>query len=442
VQITVVGAGYVGLVTGACFANVGHNVWCLDNDEKKIRALKKGIIPIYEPGLEHLVKSSQSHGCLHFTCEAKTALSTAEIVFIAVGTPPDKDGSADLQYMLSVAETIAEYLQPGAVVVNKSTVPVGTAERVRLIIQERLKKVGKKTEFHVCSNPEFLKEGSAVEDFSKPSRIIVGTDSSFVEDKMRTCYAPFNRNRDKFMTMDIASAELTKYAANAMLATKISFMNEMANIAEKLGADIESVRHGIGSDPRIGHHFIYPGAGYGGSCFPKDVQALAKTADKFGIDAKILNSVEAVNNYQKTTLWLKLNRALGGKVEGKVIAIWGLAFKPKTDDMRDAPSRVVVEEILKAGGTVSCFDPVAGNEATRLYGNKKGFGLKDNKFDALEGADALVICTEWSEFKAVEFADIKARLKTPLVIDGRNLFDPKKANEAGVKYISVGRQPV
>ncbi len=441
-QITMMGTGYVGLVTGACFADVGHNVWCLDIDEKKIEGLRKGIIPIYELGLEQLVKDNTKRGSLQFTTDANTALSNADVIFIAVGTPPDEDGSADLQYVLAVADTIAEHMKPGVIVANKSTVPVGTATKVRQTIEKSLKKAGRDIEFHVCSNPEFLKEGNAVEDFSRPSRIIVGTDSAYVEEKMRECYAPFSRNRDKLITMDIPSAELTKYAANAMLATKISFMNEMANIAEKVGADIEAVRHGIGSDPRIGYDFIYPGAGYGGSCFPKDVRALAKTAAEFGVDAKILNSVEAVNNYQKSTLWLKLNDALGGKAEGKTIAIWGLAFKPNTDDMRDAPSRVLIEEILKAGGSVSCFDPAAGNEALRLYGDRKGFGLKDNKLDVLKDADALVICTEWSEFRASNFEDIKALLKTPLVIDGRNLFDPKKAIEHGVTYISVGRRKV
>ena len=356
-----------------------------------------------------------------------------------MGTPPDEDGSADLRYVLSVTETIAEHMRPNAIVVNKSTVPVGTAEKVRITIAKKLKDIGREIEFYVCSNPEFLKEGNAVEDFSRPSRIIVGTDSSYVEDKMRECYAPFNRNRDKFMKMDILSAELTKYAANAMLATKISFMNEMANIAEKVGADIEAVRQGIGSDPRIGYDFIYPGAGYGGSCFPKDVRALAKTAQEFGVDAKILNSVEAVNNYQKTTLWLKLENALNGNIKGKTIAIWGLAFKPNTDDMRDAPSRILIEEILNADGNVSCFDPAASEEAKRLYGNKTGFNIKENKFEALDGADALVICTEWSEFRAVSFTELKSHLKSPLVVDGRNLFDPQRALETGVTYISVGR---
>ncbi len=438
-QIAMVGTGYVGLVTGACFADVGHNVWCLDIDEKKIADLRKGIIPIFEPGLEQIVKNNHDRGCLNFTTDAEEALSRAEVIFIAVGTPPEEDGSADLQYVLAVAETIAQHMQPMVIVVDKSTVPVGTADKVRATIESSLKKAGRDIEFHVCSNPEFLKEGNAVEDFSRPSRIIVGTDSPYVERKMRECYAPFSRNHDKFMTMDIRSAELTKYAANAMLATKISFMNEMANVAEKVGADIEAVRRGIGSDPRIGYDFIYPGAGYGGSCFPKDVRALAKTAEEFGVEAKILNAVEAVNNYQKSTLWLKLSAAMGGKVKGKKIAIWGLAFKPNTDDMRDAPSREVIEKILEAGGRVSSFDPAAGDEASRLYGDNKGFVLEDNKFDALEGADALVICTEWSEFRAVGFEEIKSHLNNPLVIDGRNLFDPQRAAENGVTYISVGR---
>ncbi|MEE9375203.1 MAG: UDP-glucose/GDP-mannose dehydrogenase family protein [Rhizobiaceae bacterium] len=438
-NIAIVGTGYVGLVTGACFADVGNKVWCLDIDAKKITDLQNGQIPIYEPGLEKLVVDNHRRGNLQFTTDAKTALQDAEIIFIAVGTPPDEDGSADLQYVIAVAKTLAEHIQPNAIVVDKSTVPVGTALKVRQTIEAKLESLGRELPFYVCSNPEFLKEGNAVDDFCRPARIIVGTDSDYVEQKMKECYAPFNRSRDKFITMDIPSAELTKYAANAMLATKISFMNEIANIAEKVGADIEMVRQGIGSDPRIGYHFIYPGAGYGGSCFPKDVRALANTAEENGINPQLLRSVEAVNNFQKTTLWLKLNHALSGNVKGKTIAIWGLAFKPNTDDMRDAPSRVIIDEILKAGGKVVAFDPAAGREATRLYGDSNGFELAATKEAAIAGADALVICTEWAEFKVVDFKSLAKSLKTPLVIDGRNLFDPKSAAEGGIEYHSVGR---
>jgi len=438
-RIAVVGTGYVGLVTGACFADVGHTVYCLDIDRNKIENLRKGIMPIYEPGLEDIVKESNGTGNLSFTTDPSTAIENAEIVFIAVGTPPDEDGSADLQYVLAVAETIAEHMPENCIVVDKSTVPVGTADKVKARIEETMKKQSRSVNFHVCSNPEFLKEGSAVEDFMRPSRIIVGTDSVDVEAKMRQCYAPFNRNHDRMMVMDIRSAELTKYAANAMLATKISFINEIAGIAEEVGADIEAVRVGIGSDPRIGYNFIYPGAGYGGSCFPKDVRALVNTAKANGLDAKLLSSVEAVNNHQKTTLWKKLSKALADDVAGKTIAIWGLAFKPNTDDMRDAPSRSVIESILEAGGKIQAFDPVAGDEALRLYGHRENFTLAGTKDAAASGADALVICTEWNEFRIVDFKGLGELLNSRIIIDGRNIVDLGEALTHDFQVSSIGR---
>jgi UDPglucose 6-dehydrogenase len=437
-NITIFGTGYVGLVTGACLADVGHNVTCVDVDAAKISGLQAGVIPIYEPGLEPMVKRNVAEGRLHFTTDAAAAVAFGRIQFIAVGTPPDEDGSADLKYVLAVARTIAAHMNDYKVVIDKSTVPVGTADKVRAAMLAALAERGASIDFDVCSNPEFLKEGAAIEDFSKPARIVIGTDSERVEKLMRECYAPFNRNHDKMIVMDVRSAELTKYAANAMLATKISFMNEMANLAERLGADIEAVRIGIGSDPRIGYHFIYPGAGYGGSCFPKDVQALARTAAQAGYEAKLLNAVEAVNEAQKQTLYGKLCKALGS-VAGKTIAVWGLSFKPETDDMREAPSRVLIDAILAAGGKVRGFDPQALHEASRIFGERSGLTLVGSREAAVQGADALVICTEWKAFRAVDFGWLKSQLAAGVVVDGRNLYDPEQVKAAGLQYWAVGR---
>lgn len=437
--ITIFGTGYVGLVTGACFASAGHEVTCVDIDKKKIDGLKRGIIPIYEPGLEQLVVENYKAGRLHFTTDAKEAVDFGEIQYIAVGTPPDEDGSADLKYVLNVAETIAKNMDEPKIVIDKSTVPVGTADSVRAVIKNILKERESTLNFEVCSNPEFLKEGSAIDDFTKCARVVIGTNSEWVRNKMTTCYAPFNRNHEKIMFMDVRSAELTKYAANAMLATKISFMNELSNIAELLGADIEYVRKGIGSDPRIGYDFIYPGCGYGGSCFPKDVQALSKTASKVGYNAELINAVESVNKRQKSILFSKLYNALNGDLKGKTIAVWGLSFKPNTDDMREAPSRVLMESIWESGGKVKAYDPEAKEEALRIYSKQDNFEIKDNRESAVFETDALVICTEWSDFRAVDFNWLKTQLKKSVVIDGRNLFDPKEVKQAGIKYFAMGR---
>jgi len=438
-KITIFGTGYVGLVTGACLADVGHQVICVDIDQQKIEDLQTGIIPIYEPGLEALVAHNYSEGRLNFTSCAKDAVEFGELLFIAVGTPPDEDGSADLKHVRAVARSIGQYMNEYKVIINKSTVPVGTADQVRSEITAALNIRNTRIDFDVCSNPEFLKEGAAIEDFTRGSRIVVGTNSELVRDKMRECYGPYNRNHDKLMFMDVRSAELTKYAANAMLATKISFMNEMANLAELLDADIEQVRLGIGSDPRIGYHFIYPGCGYGGSCFPKDVQALARTAIQVGYKTQLINAVEAVNNSQKQVLFDKLHHAFDGNLEKKTIAVWGLAFKPNTDDMRDAPSRVLMEALWAAGAEVQAYDPAAMKECSRIYGSRKDLTLNRSRNETLIGADALVICTEWKEFRTVDFAYLKRTLSTPIVVDGRNLFDPVKAAEAGLRYLAIGR---
>lgn len=438
-RVTVFGTGYVGLVTGACLADVGHEVMCVDVDKAKIENLKRGIIPIYEPGLEALVAQNQSEGRLHFTTDARQAVNFAELQMIAVGTPPNEDGSADLQHVLAVARTIGQYMSERKVIVNKSTVPVGTADKVSQTVKAILQARDAKLGFDVCSNPEFLKEGSAIEDFAKGARIIVGTESETVKAVMRECYAPYSRNRDKLIFMDVRAAELTKYAANAMLATKISFMNEIAQLAERLGADIEQVRLGIGSDPRIGFQFIYPGCGYGGSCFPKDVQALARTAQEVGYEAQLLNAVEAVNNRQKNVMFEKLSLAFDHDLKNKTIAVWGLSFKPNTDDMRAAPSRNLIEAIWAAGGKVQAFDPAAMNEATRIYGTRDDLQLTTSRETALEGADALVICTEWKQFRTVDFKWLKTCLNYPVLIDGRNLFDPAIAKEAGFMYYAIGR---
>ncbi|MEJ2415533.1 MAG: UDP-glucose/GDP-mannose dehydrogenase family protein [Exilibacterium sp.] len=438
-KISIFGTGYVGLVTGACLSQVGHNVCCVDVDAQKIDKLNAGSIPIYEPGLQGIVESSVSTGHLTFTTDAKQAVAHGEVIFIAVGTPPDEDGSADLRYVLAVGETIARHLDGYRLVVTKSTVPVGTADKVAAVMQKTLVERGADIAFNVASNPEFLKEGAAINDFMKPDRIIVGTDSERVEKLMRELYAAFNRNHDKLFFMDIHSAELTKYAANAMLATKISFMNELANIAEKVGADIESVRLGIGSDPRIGYQFIYPGCGYGGSCFPKDVKALAKTAEELQYRPQILQAVEAVNEQQKSYLYEKIHSYFQGDLDGKTVALWGLAFKPNTDDMREAPSRRLMEALWAAGARVRAFDPEATEETRRLYGDREDLTLSGDAFDALVGADALAICTEWQQFRSPDFYEMKRLLSEPVVFDGRNLYAPELMREKGFNYFSIGR---
>jgi UDPglucose 6-dehydrogenase len=439
-NVSVFGIGYVGLVQAAVLADAGHHVICIDVDETRVENLKKGIIPIYEPGLTPIVEENYKLGRLEFTTDAKVGVEHGDIQFIAVGTPPDEDGSADLKYVLAVAETIATHMISPKIIVDKSTVPVGTADRVKNKVSEILKKRSLILDFHIVSNPEFLKEGSAVQDCQKPDRIIVGTDNSDVADTLRELYAPFNRNHDRMIIMDVKSAELTKYAANCMLATKISFMNEMANLAEKLGADIESVRHGIGSDSRIGYQFIYPGCGYGGSCFPKDVQALIKTADSIGYSSEILKSVEAVNCRQKEKLFEKISKHYNGDLKGKTFALWGLSFKPNTDDMREAPSRVLIESLWKAGAKVQAYDPEAMKECQRIYGKRDDLTLVESQELALKEADALIIVTEWEHFKAPDIDLILKRLKAPVIFDGRNLFEPKRLEKQGITYYSIGRK--
>ncbi|WP_419307853.1 UDP-glucose dehydrogenase family protein [Chromohalobacter israelensis] len=438
-KITIFGSGYVGLVTGTCLADVGHEVICVDVDADKIARLNRGEVPIYEPGLESMIRNNREAGRLRFTTDAASAVHFGMLQFIAVGTPPDEDGSADLKYVLKVAETIGEHMSEYKVVVDKSTVPVGTADKVHGVLERTLAARGAEIDFDVCSNPEFLKEGAAIEDFTKGARIIIGTDSEAVRRGMRECYAPYNRNHEKLMFMDVRSAELTKYAANAMLATKISFINEISNLAEHLGADAEHVRHGIGSDPRIGYHFIYPGCGYGGSCFPKDVQALGQTATEIGYEAQLLEAVEAVNLRQKTKLFDKLDQAFDRDLEGKTIALWGLAFKPNTDDMREAPSRELMEALWQRGAKVQAFDPEAAEECRRIYGERDDLILAARRDDTLEGADALVICTEWKAFRTVDFDHLQRTLRTPVVVDGRNLFDPRSVKSAGLLYYAMGR---
>jgi UDPglucose 6-dehydrogenase len=437
-NITIFGSGYVGLVTAACFADVGNDVLCVDVDQAKIDGLKNGVIPIYEPGLTELVLKNAAEGRLRFTTDAAEGVAHGLYQFIAVGTPPNEDGSADLKYVLAVAETIATHMAEYRIVISKSTVPVGTADKVRATMQATLAARGTALEHDVVSNPEFLKEGDAIGDFNKPDRIIVGADNARAAKAMQALYAPFNRNHDRVIVMDVKSSELTKYAANAMLATKISFMNELANLAENIGADIEKVRIGIGADPRIGFHFIYPGAGYGGSCFPKDVKALVKSAADANFDAKILKAVEAVNDRQKTTLHKKLVKHLGS-LHGKTIAIWGLAFKPKTDDMREAPSRVLMEAIWAEGGRVQAYDPVAMHETAKIYGERADLALVGSALDAVTGADALVICTEWRAFQSPNLAKLKALLKQPIIVDGRNMYDPAWVRGEGFIYDCVGR---
>ena len=438
-KVTVFGIGYVGLVQAAVLAEVGHDVVCVDVDQNKVDNLKKGQIPIYEPGLTPLVTSNYEAGRLEFTTDAKRGVEHGELVFIAVGTPPDEDGSADLKYVLKVAETIATHMNKRTIVINKSTVPVGTADKVKAKINETLSSLGKEGDFDVVSNPEFLKEGAAVTDCMRPDRIILGTDSDKAADKLRELYAPFNRNHDKVIVMDIRSAELTKYAANCMLATKISFMNEIANLAELFGADIEHVRHGIGSDPRIGYQFIYPGCGYGGSCFPKDVQALIRSANGVGYKARVLQSVEEVNYDQKEKLFEYIMRHFNNDVKGKTIALWGLSFKPNTDDMREASSRVLMEKLWNEGAKVQAYDPEAMEETQRIYGDRDDLALMGTKESALTGADCLVICTEWQMFRAPDFELIKSKLSEPVLFDGRNLFEPKRMADYGLHYYAIGR---
>jgi len=438
-KITVFGTGYVGLVTGACLADVGHQVLCVDIDQIKVDKLKQGVIPIYEPGIEDVVKRCLSERTLNFTTSAEQGVAHGVLQFIAVGTPPDENGAADLQYVTAVARTIGQHMLDYKVIIDKSTVPVGTAEKVKTAINEALSTRSENIEFDVCSNPEFLKEGSALDDFTKGARIIVGTDSDKVRDLMRECYAPYMRNHDKLMFMDVRAAEFTKYAANAMLATKISFMNEMSQLAERLGVDIEHVREGIGSDPRIGYHFIYPGAGYGGSCFPKDVQALARTAQSVGYNPELLLAVENVNTRQKETLFTKLSKAFEGDLTGKTIAVWGLSFKPNTDDMREAPSRKLMESLWAAGANVKAYDPEAMEECQRIYGNRQDLMFCGTRNEAVKGADALVICTEWKTFRTVDFAWLKQQLNHSVVVDGRNLYNPDDAKAAGFLYFAVAR---
>ncbi|WFB50462.1 UDP-glucose dehydrogenase family protein [Vibrio coralliilyticus] len=447
-RVAIFGSGYVGLVQAAVLSDAGHNVCCIDVDKERVEQLKNGVIPIYEPGLEKLVAENSFAGRLTFTTSAEHELNRSDVIFIAVGTPQDQDGSADLNYVLAVASEIGKYIHEDKVVVNKSTVPVGTAQAVECEIKLQLARRGLNSlDVAVLSNPEFLKEGTAVTDCTRPDRIIVGVDKHHthyqqLKELMRELYAPFNRNHEKLIFMDVKSAELTKYAANSMLATKISFMNEMANIAERVGANIEDVRKGIGSDERIGYHFIYPGCGYGGSCFPKDIQALIKTSESFGYSSEILKAVENVNFYQKHKLYDLVQTYFGGReqLRNKTLALWGLAFKPRTDDMREAPSRVLMEALWDAGATVQAFDPKAMEEAQRIYGPRSDLRLMGTKEATLSGADGLIICTEWQNFKAPDFDFIKQALNQAVIFDGRNLYEPERLSSRGIQYYSIGRR--
>jgi len=438
-NISVIGTGYVGLVTGTCFAEMGNNVICVDIDEKKVEDLKKGIIPIYEPGLEKMVLKNHEIGTLNFTTDIKEALDKTDICFIAVGTPMGEDGSADLQYVLAVAKSIGENMSHHMYVVDKSTVPVGTADKVRETIQNELDKRGSKLSFDVISNPEFLKEGAAVADFMKPDRVVIGADNDKALEVMRELYAPFTHSRERFVTMDIRSAEMTKYAANAMLATKISFMNEIANICERVGADVNQVRHGIGSDSRIGYSFIYPGCGYGGSCFPKDVQALAKTAKDHGYEPKLLDAVEEVNYKQKRVISDKVIKRFGEDLSGKTFAVWGLAFKPETDDMREASSITIINELTKRGAKIKAYDPKAEHEAKSFYlKDNKNVEYMPNKYDALDNSEAMILITEWKEFRSPDFEEMAKRLNNKIIFDGRNQYNRKKLEENGWEYFEIG----
>ncbi len=438
-KVTVYGSGYVGLVTGSLLADVGNDVLCVDIDEDKVAGLKKGIVPIYEPGLDDVIKRNVEANRLDFTTDMRQAVAHSEMQFIAVGTPPGEDGSADLSYVLQVANTIAQHMTERKLVVTKSTVPVGTGDLVEKEINKVQTESAQSIPFTVISNPEFLKEGAAIEDFMKPDRIVVGTQDDYAISQMRELYGPFCRNRERLVFMARRSSELTKYAANSLLATKISFMNELSNLADRLGADIEDVRVGIGSDPRIGYHFIYPGCGYGGSCFPKDVKALIATASQNGYDAKLLQAVEAVNEKQKLVMFDKLMSQFDNNIEGKTFALWGLSFKPNTDDMREAPSLVLINKILENGGSVKAYDPVAMSEARRMFPDEKRIALMGTALDALDGADALLINTEWREFRSPDWDRVKQNLSQPVVIDGRNIYDPVSMREAGISYSCIGR---
>jgi UDPglucose 6-dehydrogenase len=438
-RVTIFGSGYVGLVTGACLSDAGNQVVCVDVDEEKIARLNAGEVPIHEPGLEELIHRNKDQGRLSFTTDPKAGVEHGLFQMIAVGTPPDEDGAADLRHVLAVARSIGTHMSEYKVVMTKSTVPVGTSDKVKVTVGATLLARGASVDFDVVSNPEFLKEGAAIADFMKPDRVVVGTDNPRTAELLKVLYDPFTRNHQRMIVMDLRSAELTKYAANAMLATKISFMNELANLAERVGADIEKVRTGIGSDPRIGYSFIYPGIGYGGSCFPKDVKALARSARDSGQEPRLLAAVEAVNDAQKHVLFGKIERHFSGKLAGKAIAIWGLAFKPNTDDMREAPSRVLMEALWAAGATVHAYDPVAMDETRRIYGARKDLMLCKNAGHALEGADALAICTEWQEFRSPDLVKLKASLKEPVVFDGRNLYDPALMASQGIRYYGIGR---
>ncbi|MEQ5839340.1 UDP-glucose/GDP-mannose dehydrogenase family protein [Paraburkholderia acidicola] len=454
-KITIIGTGYVGLVTGACLAEIGNDVFCVDVDPRKIGILNGGGVPIHEPGLKEIIARTRAAGRIEFATDIQASVEHGDVQFIAVGTPPDEDGSADLQYVLEAARNIGRYMNSYKVIVDKSTVPVGTAERVRAVVAEELAKRGladsPQHRFSVVSNPEFLKEGAAVDDFMRPDRIVLGIDDDaagqIAREKMKRLYAPFNRNHERTLYMDVRSAEFTKYAANAMLATRISFMNEMANLADRVGADIEAVRRGIGSDPRIGYHFLYAGVGYGGSCFPKDVQALIRTASESGHNLRILEAVEDVNQAQKEILVRKITGALGDDLTGRTFAVWGLAFKPNTDDMREAPSRRLIAELLTRGATVRAYDPVALDEARRVFAmdldgapeQRSRLHFVNTQDETLTGADALVIVTEWKEFKSPDFAYLKSVLKSPLIFDGRNLYEPEAMTELGIDYHSIGR---
>ncbi len=438
-RVTIFGSGYVGLVTGACLADAGNHVVCVDVDAGKIERLKRGDIPIHEPGLDALIKRNAEAGRIEFTTDAAKGIEHGLFQLIAVGTPPGEDGSADLRYVLSVARTIGTHLNRYAIVITKSTVPVGTADKVRAELTRTLSERGAKVEFDVVSNPEFLKEGAAITDFMKPDRVVIGTDNPRTTELMRALYEPFTRNHDRLIVMDIRSSELTKYAANSMLATKISFMNELAGIAERVCADIEKVRIGIGSDPRIGYSFIYPGTGYGGSCFPKDVQALIRSAHEVNHEPRILEAVEAVNARQKEVLYHKIDRHFAGQLKGRSFALWGLAFKPNTDDMREAPSVTLIELLIKAGARVVAYDPVAGAEAQRLFAGRDGFTLARSAYEAADKADALAIVTEWQEFRSPDFERLRQLLTQPVVFDGRNLYDPGMVARFGLTYYAIGR---
>lgn len=439
-NLTVIGTGYVGLVTGTCFSEMGNNVTCIDIDDKKIKSLKKGIIPIYEPGLERMVIENVESGTLHFSTRLNDGLKNAEIVFIAVGTPMGEDGSADLQYVLGVARQIGQEMVNPLIVVDKSTVPVGTGDKVKAVIQEELDKRGVKIDFHIVSNPEFLKEGAAIDDFMKPDRIVIGAEDQMAIDKMKDLYAPFTHNHDRMIIMDIRSAEMTKYVANAMLATKISFMNEVANICELVDADVNQVRIGIGSDSRIGYSFIYPGSGYGGSCFPKDVKALQKIAEDKGYKAKLISSVEEVNDRQKLVIADKVIKRFGDNLSGKTFALWGLAFKPGTDDMREAPAIYIINELVKRGAKIQAYDPKAMKEAQEFYmKDVHGISYFNSKYETLSGADAMILLTEWKEFRSPDFEELKAQMNNAVIFDGRNQYSNLKLDHKGFEYYQIGK---